>query len=165
MVHLTGQKAPFDKIMEFIDEQINTRKSGKQVGVKGDFLDKLLALKEEGKIDDMNIFSTIGANIAAGSDTTALSLSTIIYSLIKNPSALKSLREEIDGFEKLGKISNPVTFQEGQQMPYLQAVIKESLRTHPATSEILSRVVPEGGVELDGYYFPQGVSSRQSLVS
>jgi hypothetical protein len=43
-------------------------------------------------------------------------------------------------------------------MPYLQAVIKEALRVHPATGLPLEQVVPEGGTPLCGRFFPQGVS-------
>lgn len=43
-------------------------------------------------------------------------------------------------------------------MSYLQAVIKEALRMHPAVGTILARTVPEGGAHLAGCYFPAGVS-------
>lgn len=43
-------------------------------------------------------------------------------------------------------------------MPYLQAVIKEALRLHPATGLPLWRVVPEGGAEISGQYFPAGTT-------
>ncbi|KAK5264669.1 hypothetical protein LTR40_014547, partial [Exophiala xenobiotica] len=43
-------------------------------------------------------------------------------------------------------------------MPYLQAVMKESLRIHAATGLPLWRVVPEGGVEICGYFFPEGTT-------
>ncbi|EMD97561.1 hypothetical protein COCC4DRAFT_148406, partial [Bipolaris maydis ATCC 48331] len=50
-------------------------------------------------------------------------------------------------------------------LPYLQAVIKEVLRIHSAVGYILRRMVPEGGAELAGRHFPQGVSihSKQAL--
>lgn len=56
-----------------------------------------------------------------------------------------------------GTISDPVTFKEAQAMPYLQAVIAEALRIHPAVGYILERTTPEGGTELAGRYFPGGV--------
>lgn len=47
-------------------------------------------------------------------------------------------------------------------MPYLQAVIKEGLRLHPAGSLPLSRVVPEKGATISGHYFPKNVSKLHS---
>ena len=44
-------------------------------------------------------------------------------------------------------------------MPYLQAVLKEALRMHPATGLILGRLVPPEGVTLAGQYFSPGVRS------
>ncbi|KAK5723190.1 hypothetical protein LTR17_013910 [Elasticomyces elasticus] len=43
-------------------------------------------------------------------------------------------------------------------MPYLQAVIKEALRVHPAVGQPLSRLVPPGGAEIAGRYFPADAS-------
>lgn len=37
------------------------------------------------------------------------------------------------------------------------AVIQETLRTHPNTGTILERKAPPGGVTIDGYYIPGGV--------
>jgi cytochrome P450 len=154
---------PFDRVSDFITEQINNRRSGKFTGVQGDFLHKLLDLKDAGKIEEWDIQTTIGANIAAGSDTTAITLSAILYFLIKHPEKAKKLRQEISEYATSGKISDPVTFQEGQKMPYLTAVIKEALRLHPATGMILSRIVPSGGAVLGGYFFPAGVGLHKML--
>lgn len=57
-----------------------------------------------------------------------------------------------------GEISESLTFSDTLQMPYLQAVIKESLRIHPTAGLPLQRVVPKGGVQLAGQFFPEGVS-------
>lgn len=58
-----------------------------------------------------------------------------------------------------GIIKDTVTFVDSQQMTYLQAVIKEALRMHPATGLPLSRVVPRGGATISGQFFPEGVSA------
>jgi len=41
-------------------------------------------------------------------------------------------------------------------MPYLQAVLKEALRCHPATGLPLGRVVPAGGAVIADRFFPEG---------
>lgn len=58
-----------------------------------------------------------------------------------------------------GEVSESLTFSDTQKMPYLQAVIKEGIRIHPAAGLPLQRVVPKGGVKLAGQFFPEGVSS------
>ncbi|KAF4964448.1 hypothetical protein FSARC_7634 [Fusarium sarcochroum] len=74
------------------------------------------------------------SNMVAGSDTTAISLSGIMYHLLRNPTELRKLRDEIDTFFSQGKEAwKPISFQESLELPYLQAVIKEALRLHPAT--------------------------------
>jgi cytochrome P450 len=69
------------------------------------------------------------------------------------------LRAEIDEQDLAGTLSNPIMCREAQNLPYLQAVIKEALRLHPATGLPLGRAVPEGGAEIAGHYFPEKVSS------
>ncbi|KAI1164733.1 cytochrome P450 [Nemania serpens] len=96
------------------------------------------------------------ANMAAGSDTTGITLSAIIYYLYRHPNCLEELRREIAEFQAQGLLSNSFGFKETQQMPYLQAVIRETLRIHPATGLPMERVVPEGGATISGYFFPAG---------
>jgi cytochrome P450 len=133
-----------------------------------DFITKFLRIRasDATKISKEEIALTCSTNIGAGSDTTSISLSAIIFYLYKFPETLSTLRQEIKEMAARGMISDPVTFQEAQQMPYLQAVIKEALRLHPATGLILGRVVPKGGAQLAGQYFPEGVSNAkiQSLT-
>ena len=97
------------------------------------------------------------SNIIAGSDTTAITLSSILYNLLKSPNTLQRLRAELEDYERKGQCGNPnVSFKEAQSMPYLQAVIKEGLRVHPATGLPLWRVVPSEGAEICGYHFKGG---------
>jgi cytochrome P450 len=98
------------------------------------------------------------SNMVAGSDTTAISLSAILYYLLKNPQTFETLRQEIDERQREGRIGHYITFKESQDMPYLQAVMKEALRMHPATGLPLERVVPAGGASICDRFFPEGVS-------
>ena len=105
-----------------------------------------------------HVLTGCAANMVAGSDTTAITLSAILYYLLRNPACLDRLKSEIGVFASLGKLSASPTFKESQQMPYLQAVIKEALRVHPATGLPIERVVPPGGSTIAGFHFPSGVS-------
>jgi hypothetical protein len=130
-----------------------------------DFLTKFLAKNaaDPDAFTQYHVLMGCTSNMVAGSDTTAISLSAVLYYLLKNPSCLEKLRNEIDEMASRGDLSKSPTFKESQQMVYLQAVIKEALRMHPATGLPLERVVPEGGAEISGRFFPEGVSQPPGI--
>ncbi|PYI33243.1 cytochrome protein [Aspergillus indologenus CBS 114.80] len=123
-----------------------------------DFLEKMALARDKDpeKVTDYHLFMMGNSNIIAGSDTTAISLSAILYHLLRNPATLARLRREIDDFTEQNRCSARVTFKESQAMPYLQAVMKEAIRLHSATGLPLWREVPAGGAEISGYHFPEG---------
>ncbi|KAJ4168492.1 hypothetical protein NW754_010405 [Fusarium falciforme] len=131
-----------------------------------DFLSKFIAKNtaDNSSFTQYHVLAGCVANMVAGSDTTAISLSAILYHLLRNPDKLQILREEIDGFfsKKTGPATS-INFQDSLGLPYLQAVIKEALRMHPATGLPIERVVPEGGAIISGKFFPDGV--RKYLLS
>ncbi|KAI0128207.1 cytochrome P450 [Hypoxylon sp. NC0597] len=127
-------------------------------GKARDFLSKYVArhTQEPDTFTTYHIIHGCANNMIAGSDTTAISLSAILYYLLKNPRCYSKLREEVIGSEKTGEASRFISFKQSQEMPYLQAVIKEALRLHPATGLPLERVVPSGGATIAGQFFPEG---------
>lgn len=66
---LPGVSIPFNVIKAYIDRNIALRESGEQTTDRDDFLSKLMQMRDGGKIDQQTIFTTMGANIVAGSDT------------------------------------------------------------------------------------------------
>ncbi|THW34272.1 cytochrome protein [Aureobasidium pullulans] len=149
------------KVLQFVQEQITDRlanpKPIKSADRSEDFLGEVLRLREEqpDAFTFEHVFTTCMTNIGAGSDTTSISLSSIIYFLINSPTALQKLRAEIEEKLPTARTRNQ-TYQEVQKLPYLQACIKEALRMHPATGLPLSRIVPDGGTTVAGMYLPQG---------
>lgn len=97
-------------------------------------------------------------NIIPGSDTTGSALSAIAYYLCKSPIALALLWREIDDHDALHGPSSLFSLKEVRSMPYLQAVVKESLRVNPAIAMPLARVVPKEGAHFSGHFFRSGVS-------
>lgn len=123
-----------------------------------DIMTKLLKAHEENpnKVSKMDLFIMCQSNIGAGSDTTSITLSSIFYHLMTHPESYNRLQTEIDDAAREGRISDPITFTEAQQLPYLQAVIKEALRIHPATGLMMPRIVPTQGATIAGRFIPGG---------
>ncbi|KAL4897271.1 cytochrome P450 [Aspergillus ambiguus] len=124
-----------------------------------DFLTRFLEAKSTypDVVNDAQVFSYTVSNMNAGSDTTAISLRAILYYTLKNPRVMKKLRAELREAFHSGTVTLPVSWKQSQELPYLDAVIKEALRLHPAVGLLLERVVPEGGLQLpDGPFLPPG---------
>jgi cytochrome P450 len=130
-----------------------------------DFITRFLLLKKVSpeKVSKQDIESAAMNNFGAGSDTTSVSLCGILYFLCKHPGVLSKLRSELDGVLSRGEITEPITYKEAQKLPYLQAVIKESLRLHPPAGLPMGRVVPQGGATVAGVFFPAGVGPNSDL--
>jgi cytochrome P450 len=153
-----AKRTPDFALYEKVSAAITARKSGEESANRDDFLAKGLKLLESGKMEDRNVLGTMMGNVVAGSDTTGITLAAILYHLIRNPSAMQKLQREFDDATTQGTLSTPALFNEAIKLPYFQAVIKESLRMHPAVGMLLGRVIPEGGRQLGGHFFPAGVS-------
>ncbi|KAJ5908325.1 hypothetical protein N7495_001007 [Penicillium taxi] len=153
-------------ISNFVREKIRLReekfddssKAASETVETQDFLDKLILArnKDPERLTGFHLFIMSQSNMTAGSDTTAISLSAIIWYLAQNPEVLTKLRNEIEIFTVQGHCSINMTFKESQEMPYFQAVIKEALRMHSAVGLPLWRVVPPGGADIGGRFFPEG---------
>ncbi|KAH8807907.1 cytochrome P450 [Xylogone sp. PMI_703] len=161
LLGLLSAKSGLGWISSFTIKQVEQRmredeeKGGNETN--DDFLAKALRLHKANpdKVTFGDVLCVCITNIGAGSDTTSVSLSGIMYGLIKNPEAMKKLRAEIDEKAAAGELSHPIRFQESQKMPYLQACIKEGLRLHPATGLPMGRVVPKGGATISDVFFPE----------
>ncbi|KAH6955609.1 cytochrome P450 [Ilyonectria sp. MPI-CAGE-AT-0026] len=123
-----------------------------------DFLSKYEARHRKDPVtyNSWYVLSGCASNMTAGSDTTGISLSAVLFFLMNHPEVTQKLRQEVDEHQNRARDSNNFSFKETQEMPYLQAVIKEALKLHPAVGLPLERVVPEGGAKIAGQFFPSG---------
>lgn len=96
------------------------------------------------------------AVVIAGCQLTTVALATSTYLLMRYPETLKRLSKEIrESFESEAEI----TISSTMKLPYLEAVINETLRIHHPTPINLPRVLPPQGQKLDGDWIPGGVST------
>ncbi|PYH44031.1 cytochrome P450 [Aspergillus saccharolyticus JOP 1030-1] len=90
--------------------------------------------------------------IIAGSDTTAVTLTYLLYSVCQNPHIRDTLVAEV------AQLPIDFTDRDLRGLSYLNHVILESLRLYSAVPAALRRVVPSGGAHLAGYSLPAGVT-------
>lgn len=129
-----------------------------------DVFDRLLQLqltRPALKDKDHWIQSMAMTNFGAGVETTAITIGVLIDNLISHPECQQKVQAEIDQAQREGKLipcSVPRIRDIQEHLPYLDACLKEGQRLHNVVGMPLPRVVPEGGVELEGHRLPAGVS-------
>ncbi|KIW76336.1 hypothetical protein Z517_11082 [Fonsecaea pedrosoi CBS 271.37] len=79
------------------------------------------------RMTDDSIINNIITFLIAGHETTSGLLSFAFYQLCKNPEAMRKAQEEVDSV--VGK--GPVTVQHLTKLPYIEAVMRETLRLNP----------------------------------
>ena len=100
------------------------------------------------------------AVVIAGCQLPTVALATATYLLMRYPETLALLVKEIrTSFNSEAEI----TVQSTMNLPYLTAVINETLRIHHPTPINLPRIIPAGGQVVDGTWYPEGVRNISSI--
>ncbi|WCJ22121.1 Cytochrome P450 76T24 [Euphorbia peplus] len=143
----------FDLFDRRFDERLLARKEKSYISTN-DMLDSLLSMKKLSKthIDRTAIKHLFMNLFIAGADTTGNPLQWAMIELLLNPETLRKARAEIE--QVIGR-DNMIKESDVAQLPYLRAIIKETLRLHPAVPLLLPREAREN-VEIGGYTIPKG---------
>lgn len=105
-------------------------------------------------VDQDMLTGYIMTPLLAGSDTTALVMRSVFYYLLRNRQCLAKLLAESEA----AGYSLPPSWKQTQQLPYLEAVVREAMRMNPVGAFNLNRLVPPQGMTLpDGRELPGGV--------
>ncbi|KAI9645309.1 hypothetical protein NHQ30_006045 [Ciborinia camelliae] len=152
---------PVSPIAKFSMARIQERKIRGEQGTSEvndrDLLSRFLEAQAQNPgTPPFSLFSWIAGNITAGSDTTATILRSFFYYLLKNPATLQTLMSEITAARRAGRLSNPPTWKETQDLRYLNACVMEAQRIHAPIGLHLERVVPKEGATLCGKYIKAG---------
>ena len=90
----------------------------------------------------------------AGADTTSINLKALFYYCLRDQRIWKKL---VAAVREKAPRDRACPHAVAKKIPYLEAVIKESIRFHPPVSMIMERVVPPQGLALpDGRHVPGG---------
>ncbi|VVB03471.1 unnamed protein product [Arabis nemorensis] len=118
-----------------------------------DVMDALLDLTkgDEADLDTNDIEHFIFDLFTAGTDTSSSTVEWAMAELLGNPKTMAKAQAEIDCV--IGQ-KGVVEESDISEMPYLQAVVKETFRLHPAAPLLLPRKA-ESDVEVLGFLVPK----------
>ncbi|WVZ13839.1 hypothetical protein V8G54_011405 [Vigna mungo] len=144
---------------EFFDEVVDEHVSRRGHDVHGDdndddeqndLVDILLRIQKTNalgfQIDKTTIKAIIQDMFVGGSETGSTSLGWIMTELLRHPSVMQKLKDEI---RNVVSGRTRITEEDLSSMPYLKAVIKESFRLHPAAPLLLPRESMEDAKVMD----------------
>ncbi|RYP13362.1 hypothetical protein DL765_006903 [Monosporascus sp. GIB2] len=118
---------------------------------RNDFFTNIAAKVKSGDVSLEEMTAHASTLIVAGAETTATELAAATYYVLKTPGVKNELEQEIRSryasYDELDASS-------AQQLPYLRAVINETLRIHPSGAHGFPRVSP--GATVDGKWIPRG---------
>lgn len=118
---------------------------------RGDLLSHMvLASDEEGGMSDKQLRDEAMTLVFAGHETTAHALTWAWYLLATHPEVAATLQKEVD--QVLGR--RPIDFNDLTSLPYLEMVIKETMRLIPSVW-IYGREA-QRDVRIGDYFFPKG---------
>ncbi|CAN0841981.1 Cytochrome P450 71AU50 [Linum grandiflorum] len=144
----------FDAIFEeVISKRLNMEEGST------DFLEFLLNLVKEEQGDAKTPFTMTHLKgllmdmIVGGTDTSVNSIEFAMAGMLNNPQILKRAQQELD--EVVGQ-DNIVEESHIHKLPYLNCIMKETLRLHPAAPLLIPHCNPTRDCIVGGYTVPKG---------
>ncbi|XP_047042850.1 geraniol 8-hydroxylase-like [Lolium rigidum] len=152
-----------ERVYQLIDQQIDQRSHVRGGGQrKDDLLDVMLDMEEQGK-DDVDLDdSLVNVNrdfirafltdiFLAAIDTISSTVEWAMAELLQDQRIMTTLQQELKMV--LGSKTH-VEYSDINQLPYLQSVVKETLRLHAVVPLVPNKA--EATVEIQGYTIPKG---------
>ena len=162
----SGDFRVMDKVLyQVIDNRVAELQSGKRDPNRvPDLLDAMLVPDEEGRmLSREHMRNELAIFYFAGHETSATTMSWVIYVLAKHPEVYARVLDEVDAVlgGPDGSVVSP-TAEQLEQLTYLDMVINEVLRLYPPVNNI-NRAIHET-FELEGYIFPKGFMVNVSVM-
>jgi cytochrome P450 family 135 len=147
----TERRRALRRVMDPVDEavlgEIARRRLAPDLAEREDILSMLLLARyEDGSpMDDRELRDELITLLVAGHETTATSLAWAFERLLRHRDKLERLTAEV-----------AASVESGGEGPYLDAVVKETLRLRPVLPIVVRRLSEP--MELHGYTIPAGVA-------
>lgn len=151
----------FEEVGRKIDRRLQLGEKDDREDLLSPVIGRISETPDKGQVTKTELVVHGFSSVVANSQAATLVLASITYLLLMNKRAMARLIAEID--EKQFESATDVTVETTNVMPYIDAVINETLRINHPTPTTLPRVIPEGGKVVMGRYLPAGVSVKELL--
>ncbi|GJN39686.1 hypothetical protein PR202_gb28821 [Eleusine coracana subsp. coracana] len=154
------QKIWDDLLTKLIDD--HACKPASQIdGEESDFIDVLLSVQDEYQLTRDHIKAVLEVIFEGGTDTSSLVVEYAMCELMQNPSSMSKLQADVRNAIPQGKEIVTEDDVNSVPMPYLKAVVKETLRLHGVAPLLLPHF-SMADCEIGGYTIP---SRTRTLVN
>ncbi|KAF6146638.1 hypothetical protein GIB67_008924 [Kingdonia uniflora] len=152
----------FDRFLEYVIDEHNEKKNGVKEWVAKDMVDVLLQLADDPNLEVKLTRTSVKAFtqdlIAGGTESSAVTVEWAMSELLKQPEIFKKATEELD--RVIGR-DRWVEESDIPCLPYIEAIVKETMRLHPVAPMLVPRLVRED-CKVAGYDI---VAGTRALVS
>lgn len=102
-------------------------------------------------LDKMYLDGDAAVAVVAGSDSTAPSMIMLLWQMAQHPEHCERVFNEVKSVDlnDYGALA---------RLPHLNGCIQENLRLFPPIMSLLQRLVPTGGIVVEGHYIPEGTT-------
>ncbi|EAZ15414.1 hypothetical protein OsJ_30826 [Oryza sativa Japonica Group] len=146
----------FARLHRLFDAEMDHRRLHGMKEKDGDFLEVLLRLAarddDTARLDGDTLRSLFTDLFTAGSDTSSSTVEWAMAELLQNPISMAKLCDEL---RRVVGSRRRIEESEIGQLPYLQAVIKETFRLHSPAPLLLPRQATRT-IQIMGYTIPKG---------
>ncbi|CAM0906649.1 unnamed protein product [Alopecurus aequalis] len=145
-----------------IQEHKARRASGSGIAdeLAGDFVDVLLGLDGEEKMSDSDMIAVLWEMIFRGTDTVAILMEWIMARMVLHPEIQAKAQAEVDAVVGRGRA---VTDEDVARLPYIQCIVKETLRMHPPGPLLSWARLAVHDAHVGGYLVPAGTTAMVNM--
>ncbi|KAI0810998.1 cytochrome P450 [Irpex lacteus] len=116
------------------------------------WVSELFACQDRLGLSDKELTWLPAAMLIAGTDATTAILVYCVLAMLHYPDTLCKAQAELD--REVGRARAP-TFEDSKNLPYIRAIVRETLRWRPPVTLVLPHAATEDGW-YDGYFIPKG---------
>jgi cytochrome P450 len=178
VLHQCHKFAPLNRLLALcVPSSVRARQKGHQEATslrvyrrmnsdveRPDFMHYFVKNARKEGLSEVVIEAQASVIVLAGSETTSAALTAAVYFILRNEHVYKTLCDEIRG---VFANSEDIGLQDVRtKLPYLDAVVQETLRIHPPIANGFARAVLDAkGAVISGRWVPKGVSIILQLIN